>query len=744
MGKKTRKSSNPTKAAKGYTPRSSNETSKLPALEPKKPGWLWLKNVAFGMLVAFLILGLMEIVLRLAWTPPAKKIDPYVGFSRINPLFTTSGGVVTISPNRLKYFNEVSFSSSKHENCFRIFTLGGSTTYGHPFDTRTSFSRWLEDLLLEACPEKKTEVINLGGISYASYRIVPILKEALHYRPDLIILYTGHNEFLERRSYANLFSQGSILLHIRSYLETLRIYKALEKLISSLAKFRTSDAPPNTFSSNEKSKSGIDSKTVLNDEASAILDRSAGLDLYFRDEEFTKGVIEHFTYNLNEIVSLCKSSGVPLILVEPPSNLKDFSPFKSEHDVRLSQSQRAEVDRRIENIRSRLQRKQYKEALSEIIEIESIDPNYALTSFLKGEALHGENNHKEARECFVRAKDLDVCPLRAPQPIIDAVRAVAREEKISLVNFCDFVDSYALANGNDSGIPGNESFLDHVHPSIELHQALAGLLLSKIREMGLLARCKTLSAEQTQSIMKKGLDSLDQSVFTMRDLNLAKTLRWAGKKEEARQSLLRIVNREADNPEVHKMLGSFALDDLEFTTAISEFKKAVELSGGDPELKLSLAIALYRAGSGSEARGVYEEIIESGQAMPEAYANLTMLLLETGRLKQAEETIESGFTRYPESPTLFSPYSLTLALSGRIAEAIQWMNKAIEAEPGDPGNYYNLAGMYALNHQKEMALKYLNIAVDRGYGNLAKILGDPVFVELVNSPEFDKIKSRLR
>jgi TPR repeat protein len=83
-------------------------------------------------------------------------------------------------------------------------------------------------------------------------------------------------------------------------------------------------------------------------------------------------------------------------------------------------------------------------------------------------------------------------------------------------------------------------------------------------------------------------------------------------------------------------------------------------------------------------------------------------------------------------------------MSGRTIEAIKWMRKAVEAEPGDPSHYYNLAGMYALTHQKEMAFRNLNMAIDRGYRNLAKISRDPVFSELSNEPEFDKIKARLQ
>lgn len=702
----------------------------------------WIKNVSIGIVICLLLLALIEIGLRLVWTPTVNIEDPFVGFSAVRPLFSVNNGVASISPNRLKYFNKISFPVEKRKNTFRVFSFGESTTYGHPFDGQTSYSRWLEDLLKTSCPEKNIEVINVGGISYASYRIVHLVKEGLSYNPDLVIIYVGHNEFLERRSYSSLFQQGSLVISLRSHLEYLRIYKGLETLLSPII----NKVRPTSIGSNQKpttSNSRLPGRTLLNDEATTILDKSAGLDLYYRDEEFSNGVVQHFAYNLKQMISLCDAAEVPVILVETPSNLKDFSPFKSEHEKNSSQSERARIERKLNEIKYLVSQRQYQKAIAELNEIESKDPLYALTYFLKGKALEGEGLDEEARLNFVKARDLDVCPLRATSPIIESIRRIADENRINLIGFSDFVDSYAKKHGSTSGIPGDESFLDHVHPTIELHQALAALLFQRIEKMGLVKSCRALNENEILSVMDQGLKSLDPSIFELRDLNLAKTLRWAGKKDEARQALLRIAARETDNPEVHKMLGAFALEDHQFRDAIDRYREAVRLSGGDPELRLSLAIALYKAGIKNEAQRTYEDILHSGHDMPEVYANLAMLLLESARVADATNLITKGIAKYPDSIQLFSPYALTLAISGKTTEAIKWMQKAVEAEPGDPTHYYNLAGMYALNHQNSLAFQALNKAIDRGYRNSDKISQDPVFQELRQQNEFKNIRARL-
>ncbi|MFA6224516.1 MAG: tetratricopeptide repeat protein [Desulfomonilaceae bacterium] len=707
----------------------------------KKPLGGWLKNVFLGLVVCFLALGFIEFGLRLFWTPDVKIDDPFVGFSSIHPLFKIKDGVASVSPIRLKYFNDVSFPVEKPPDSLRVFSFGESTTYGHPFDGRTSYSRWLEDILAASCPTKKVQVINAGGISYASYRIVNLVQESLQYNPDLVIMYVGHNEFLERRSYAGMFEQGPLLISLRSYMENLRIYRALETiLVPIIDRVKTADKKTNQKDHSPNSNAD---KTLLNDEATTILDKSAGLDLYYHDEQFARGVLKHYAYNLREMISLCKQAHVPIILVETPSNLKDFSPFKSQHDSKLTLTQQKEIDRKLEDVRALLASGDFKKAVDETNEIERVDPLYALTYFLKGKALEAETQYQEARRNFVKAKDLDVCPLRATSSIIDQIDKIAAEQQAPLIKFCSFVDSYSKEHGSKSGIPGDESFLDHVHPTIELHQALAELLYEKIQSMGLISGCKTLNKTEIQSVLDQGFKSLDSSIYALRDLNLAKTLRWAGKKEEAKRALLRIAGSETDNPEVHKMLGSFALEAHQYGEAVNEYREAVKLAGGDPELKLSLAIALYKGGNRKEAQDTYEQILDSGHDFPEVYANLSMLWLETGRIDESRKLIEKGIEKFSGSSALYAPYALNLAISGRLDEAIKWMLKAVATEPGDPSHYYNLAGMYALNNQNAKAFKSLNMAIDRGYRNLDKLSSDPVFKNLRDQSEFKKIKSRL-
>jgi len=161
------------------------------------------KNVALGLVSLILFFLLLEGALALAGLNPGLyEEDPLVGFSSRIPLFVENEqrkGVLSTARNKLSLFNPQHFVRKKPPEAYRIFCLGGSTTYGRPYGHATSFCGWLRALLPVADPSRRWQLINAGGISYASYRVAALMEELVDYDPDLFIVYSGHNEFLERR-----------------------------------------------------------------------------------------------------------------------------------------------------------------------------------------------------------------------------------------------------------------------------------------------------------------------------------------------------------------------------------------------------------------------------------------------------------------------------------------------------------------------------------------------------------------
>jgi Flp pilus assembly protein TadD len=680
----------------------------------------FFRDLVFGLIVCFAFFGALEAGLRMAGIPRGHdEGDPYVGFSAVQPLFVVKDGKVSTASPKLKYFNRVSFSAAKKPGTIRIFCFGGSTTYGHPFDGRTAFPRWLGELLAASAPGKDFEVINAGGISYASYRIVPLIEEALGFEPDLVVIYTGQNEFLERRTYSGLLEQGCTLVTVRSALDRLYIYRGLDVLLRPLVSrvLGTSDEQRSPAVDTVRGKTivpesasrGVE-KTVLKDELITMLDQSAGLDQYHRDKEFSQGVVQHFSYNLGKMLRRCKEAGVPAILVEPASNLKDFSPFKSEHSAGLGSVTRARVEKTMADAAHLLGQKEYGEALSLLATCTEADPMYAMAHYLTGKALLGLGRCSDAQKSFIRARDLDVCPLRATSSILEVIHRNA-SGAASFIHFPDILIQMPVTGGDGCDILGNERFLDHVHPIIQGHQKLAESILQAIVTLGFVRPTKNLSRQDEDAIYTRVMEGLDQSFFALRDWNLAKTLYWAGKKDEAWAALLRVTKPMDSNPGVHAMLASFLLDKGDYERAVEESERAVKLSGNEPIMVYGLAAAYFTSGRKDEAERTLRFLVDRKENVPGAYSKLALMYLGSGRAEEAIEVLKSGLQVSPGEPTLSDTYGLALAVSGRPTEGIPWVLSAHEREPDNPQYIYDLAMTYALAGRKDEALESLEKAV---------------------------------
>ena len=196
------------------------------------------KRIGFrlgAVFVGVLPLLVFEIVLfSIGWQPSSSVADPYVGFSEIRPLFVKNQAQTKfeIAPNRAPLFQPDSFSVNKGGNEFRIFCVGGSTVQGRPFSIETAFPKWLELSLQATDSSRDWEVVNCGGVSYASYRLAPIVDEILRYEPDLIVLYTGQNEFLEDREYAPVRQTVPWIARTHERLSASRTYSFLREQFS--------------------------------------------------------------------------------------------------------------------------------------------------------------------------------------------------------------------------------------------------------------------------------------------------------------------------------------------------------------------------------------------------------------------------------------------------------------------------------------------------------------------------------
>ena len=635
------------------------------------PVW---KLALFSIVAVVLAVVLVEAVLALGGVQPLLETeDPYVGFSGRAPLFVEGreGRHVTAG-NRLRFFNAQGFDSAKPDGTFRIFCLGGSTTYGRPYDDTTSYCGWLRALLSRADPQRRWEVVNAGGISYASYRVVVIAEELAAYKPDLFVIYTGQNEFLEDRTYSDVTSATGPVARLRALLSPSRTYAFLTR--------RLKPAEP-AFSENHGN--------LLPAEVATLLDRSLGPDEYERDDGHRVDVYRHFGLNLERMVRIARGAGGDVVLVTPASNLRDCSPFKSQPQVAESGPRLRQLG---EATRRALATGDLSSALTATEEALAIDDRYADAHYLRGRVLDGLGRKVEARAAYRRAREEDVCPLRAPERTAEIVREVAGRLDVGLVDFDRLADSVS-----PDGVPGAGLFLDHVHPTIAGNRRLALEVLDVMTARGWLRPIDGWGPETVNDVARIVEAGLDTNAHGSALKNLAKVYAWAGKHAEAARLGQQAVQLAPDDAEAHYTLGLLLVQSGQLQQAASEFDQATRLRGGYWLAHYDLGRLLQSSGRPEAAEEHYRKALAAKPDYAEAHNNLGVLIEQRGDLDLALAEYRRAIELSPDLADARHNLGWLLGRRGDLDGAQQELLAALALRPDSPEFHHSL-GLVFLRH----------------------------------------------
>jgi len=587
-----------------------------------------------------LFFGLLEGGLALFGVQPAfQEDDPFVGFAINVPLFIPSQGVMSTAPNKKDFFNQQSFSREKPPNTYRIFCLGGSTTYGRPYDDKTSFAGWLRELLPTADRSKNWEVINAGGISYASYRVAHLMEELINYQPDLFIIYTGHNEFLEERTYGQIKEIPSMVRSTVSLMTKTRTWSVMNSALQGIGL-----SPQST---QEK-------PTSLAAEVDAILDKSAGLKRYTRDDPLKKNILEHYQLSLERMVALAGSVNARVTFVTPASNLKDCSPFKSEYSEGLILADMQRSRKLLTQAKEEIQGNNWQAALNLLAVGVTLDPRNAEMQYFRGQTLLALGRYQEAEKALLLARDEDVCPLRALTPLRRIVSQVAKDEGAGLVDYIDLLEQRMKAS-QGHGIPGMEFFLDHVHPTIEGHKILAVALIKEMIKVGIVQPDAAWSEEAIAKVNEKIRASVNTETQSLALANLSRVLLWAKKTADAERlakQALEIAD-ENNNAAISatSLLATIYMQQHKSEHAFSLIYSALEKFPNVVELHLQLARFL---------------LVPSFQDLEKSAANLLL--------------VSRMMPDYDEGHALFG---MVMALRGRPRIAYPSLMKALHLNPNN-------------------------------------------------------------
>lgn len=419
------------------TPSDKNAASPAggPPITPRRR---WVFRL-IALAIPLLLLALSEGGLRLAGYGGHPPLLVEMGTLRDRHFLATAPAAVQpfFGGGRGGSMDPQVFTMPKPAGLVRIVIVGGSAAQGYPQPRPLKFSAFLEAMLRAVWPQRQVEVLNLGTTAVASFPVACIAAESLACQPDLVVVYSGNNEFYGAGGVASTFRWG------RSA-RMMRLAHALGGTAIAQALRRPAPA--------QDEQEGENLMDVVFADAQIA-----------PDDPRRQAAARNLADNIASILQRCAARGIPVIVCTCPGNERDLAPIGEDPAPALAEAELRKFNDLLARGRARAAAAPA-EALADLDAAAALHADHAALQYARGECLQRLGRSPEAAAAFDRARDLDTMPWRAPSSSNDAIRAVAHD-----VVLCDLERAFEAASPD--GSIGWELMDDHVHP------ALAGQLL---------------------------------------------------------------------------------------------------------------------------------------------------------------------------------------------------------------------------------------------------------------------------
>ncbi len=544
----------------------------------------------------------------------------------------------TIPTSLLDFFPIV-----KRPGTFRIFVQGGSSAAGFPFYYGGAFSRMLEQRLAQTYPDRRIEVINTAMAAVNSYTLLDLQPEILENRPDAVLIYAGHNEYYGAMGVGSSESLGRAPWLKRAYLKLrkLRTVQLLRALISRAASVVGG-----------RGKGEIPNWTMMS--------QMVGEQQIPYESELYRAGLRQFESNLSALLAGYRDHQVPVFVATLASNEGDHRPFIGEPDGEALAAYREGMEALgqgdLETARARFEASIAFDSLA-------ADPWYAL-----GKIAQQEGRFAEAREAFLRAKDLDELRFRAPEAMNEIIRHVSARYGATVVDA-----QRSLASRSPSGIIGNSLMTEHLHPNVDGYFAIADAFYDALISSRLIGSEPQVvdDADARREVLLTSVDSI-AGMLRIQKLKGSWPFQPPG-----------VVDRSMDTLRARNPIEQIALDLINdranWLQANNALRNYYERQG---DLHRALQTALAE--------------VQEFPFIPDPYLHAGNVLVRQRRFTDALAYFRNA-NEVEETALAHRMIGSILLERGARAEAIQHLNRSIELKGDDVTALYNLAGAHALD-----------------------------------------------
>jgi tetratricopeptide (TPR) repeat protein len=334
-----------------------------------------------------------------------------------------------------------------------LVILGESSAEGVPYTNWVSPSSLLTWKMSQAFPGRpiRARVIARSGDTLEwQHRELANLSR----RPDLLIIYCGHNEFTAR-----LAESREHPYYFDDWLPT-----GWEMLVDQVE--WTSSVCGLIRETSQKCRIAIPPATTG-------LRKLVDVPFYTSTEYHT--LLVDFERRLEAIVSYAEHVGALIVLILPAANDRGFEPSRSFLPAATSRAERESFQQDFTAVR-RLETEAPDTAIGRYRSLLARYSDFAETHFRLGRLLEQKGEWDEAYQHYVAARDYDGYPMRCLSEFQQVYRDVASRHDCILIDS----QSYFHAIGRH-GLLDDELFQDAMHPSLRGQITLAQAVLQSLR-----------------------------------------------------------------------------------------------------------------------------------------------------------------------------------------------------------------------------------------------------------------------
>jgi len=620
------------------------------------------------------------------------------------------------------------FNSEKDSLTYRVFCLGASTTQGFPYPPYAGFPAILENILSTLHPERKVEVVNCGVTAITSHSVLDMGREILRkYQPDLLVVYTGHNEFYGVFGQASTLSlfENRTLLQIFLKMQHSKLFLLLRNTLNML------------FGERINRESMFDTSTLM-----GLVLKDIGIQL---NNDIFRRTENHFQENIEDLIKEAKQHHTDILICNLLDNLRDFAPFASMHSENFWEKDTTQWYQLIKSAEEFQNSGNYQQAIDHYLQALKIDSCYAQTNYQLAQSYDALLNFDLAGRYYLLAKDFDVIRFRAPSSFNHMIREATNKYNVPLVDL-----EKTFSQISPAGIIGNNLLHEHVHPNQKGYLQMARAISKTMSEHGLIRDAWNWTRDQTDSaylamshvtlldyevvnyslfrltshwpFTNSGEERVYQPVGNERTVQLAKFfideekgslvelhLEYGNEfheKNQFKEAEAEYQAAHAIQPiqETYNRLGRLELRKTEITyrdlkaydeafrsyqRGIFYFKEGLKRWPDDLELNFNLGLLYFMRNDQTEASlKCFQKVMELDPDNKKALRQLSELYVRRYEFENAKSCLRKAIELYPEEARFYTELGLVYMRQNNFSEAEKWLKKAVETDNDLKAKYY--------------------------------------------------------